>query len=107
GGGFGYGTELAMPSLPSSIVVHESEGLRRLVRLEAHNEIVLALADGAPVAMAPDQICMVSAADGVVVDVDKASPGMDVEVMVVKAAPVWHSERGLALGGTRAFGFPL
>lgn len=106
-GSTGHGADLVLPSLPSSIVVQESEGLRRLVRLEAHNEIVLALADGAPVAMAPDQICMISAADGMVVDVDKAAPGMEVEVMVVKAAPVWHTDRGLALGGLHAFGIPL
>ncbi|GAA3557342.1 DUF917 domain-containing protein [Nonomuraea rosea] len=106
-GSTGHGADLALPSLPSSIVVQESEGLRRLVRLEAHNEIVLALADGAPVAMAPDQICMISTADGMVVDVDKAEPGLEVEVMVVKAAPVWHTDRGLALGGLSAFGIPL
>ncbi|MFI6813585.1 DUF917 domain-containing protein [Nonomuraea sp. NPDC050328] len=105
-GSSGHGEELALPSLPSSIVVHESEGLRRLVRLEAHNEIVLALADGAVVATAPDQICLIGAADGLVVDVDKAEPGMEVEVMVVRAAPVWHTERGRALGGLRAFGVP-
>jgi hypothetical protein len=106
-GSTGHGADLALPSLPSSIVVQESVGLRRLVRLEAHNEIVLALADGAPVAMAPDQICMISTADGMVVDVDKAEPGLEVDVMVVKAAPVWHTDEGLALGGLSAFGIPL
>jgi DUF917 family protein len=106
-GGTARGADVVMPSLPSSIVVQESDGLRRLVRLEAHNEIVLALADGAVAAMAPDLICMISAADGLVVDVDVAAAGMEVEVMVVKAAPVWHSPEGLALGGPRAFGLPL
>ncbi|GAA2207583.1 DUF917 domain-containing protein [Nonomuraea monospora] len=106
-GSTGHGGELALPSLPSSIVVRESEGLRRLVRLEAHNEIVLALADGAVVATVPDQICMISTGDGMVVDVDKAEPGLEVDIMVVKAAPVWHTERGLALGGPRAFGITL
>ncbi|MEO3870937.1 DUF917 domain-containing protein [Nonomuraea sp. B12E4] len=100
-------SDLALPSSPSSIVVQETEGLRRLVRLEAHNEIALALADGAAVAMAPDQICLISTTDGMVVDVDKAEPGLQVEVMVLKAAPVWHTERGLALGGLSAFGIPL
>lgn len=88
-------------------MLRESEGLRRLVRLEAHNEIVLALADGAVVATVPDQICMISTGDGMVVDVDKAEPGLEVDIMVVSAAPVWHTERGLALGGPRAFGLPL
>ncbi|GAA3467313.1 DUF917 domain-containing protein [Nonomuraea roseola] len=106
-GSSGHGADVTLPSAPSSIVVEESEGLGRLVRLEAHNEIVLALADGAAVAMAPDQICMISSADGVVVDVDKASPGMRVEVLVLRAAPAWHTEQGRALGGLRAFGVPL
>ncbi|MFC4121031.1 DUF917 domain-containing protein [Nonomuraea zeae] len=106
-GSTGHGADLALPSLPSSIVVQESAGLRRLVRLEAHNEIVLALADGAPVAMAPDQICMIATADGMVVDVDKAEPGVEVEIMVVQAAPVWHTDKGRALGGLSAFGIPL
>lgn len=101
------GHRATLPSLPSSIVVRESEGLGRLVRLEAHNEIVLALADGAAVAMAPDQICMISALDGMVVDVDRAVPGTRVEVMVVTAPPVWHTPEGRALGGLPAFGVPL
>ncbi|MBF8188212.1 DUF917 domain-containing protein [Nonomuraea sp. K274] len=106
-GSTGHGADLALPSLPSSIVVRESHGLRRLVRLEAHNEIILALADGAVEAMAPDQICMISTSDGMVVDVDTAEPGLEVEIMVVEAAPVWHTEEGLALGGLHAFGIPL
>ncbi|MFC5824016.1 DUF917 domain-containing protein [Nonomuraea insulae] len=106
-GSTGHGADLALPSLPTSIVLREPEGLRRLVRLEAHNEVVLALADGAVVATVPDLICMISTADGLVVDVDKAEPGLEVDIMVVKAAPVWHTERGLALGGPRAFGIPL
>ncbi|GAB2951879.1 DUF917 domain-containing protein [Nonomuraea fastidiosa] len=106
-GGTGHGPTVGLPSQPSSIVIRESEGLRRLVRLEAHNEVVLALADGAVVATVPDQICMISTTGGMVVDVDNAEPGLEVEIMVVRAAPVWHSERGLALGGPRAFGMPL
>ncbi|MER5420026.1 S-methyl thiohydantoin desulfurase domain-containing protein [Streptosporangium roseum] len=85
-----------------------SEGLGRLVRLEAHNEIVLAPADGAVGAMAPDRICMISAVDGVVVDVDKAYPGLEVEVMVVRAAPAWHTlgaaVRGAGPAGSRRAG---
>jgi DUF917 family protein len=103
----GHGMDLTLPSLPSSIVVEEREGLGRLIRLEAHNEIVFALADGAMAAMAPDQICMISTVDGMAVDVDKVAPGLEVEVMVVRAAPVWHTEEGIALGGPRAFGVPL
>ncbi|MFG1684388.1 DUF917 domain-containing protein [Nonomuraea sp. NPDC049269] len=103
----GGGRAAHLPSLPSSVVIGESDGLRRLVRLEAHNEFVLALADGAVAATAPDQICLISSGDGVVIDVDQAEPGMEVEVVVVKAAPVWHTEQGRALGGLQAFGITL
>jgi DUF917 family protein len=102
----GHGRVQSLPSSPTSIVVLESDGLRRLVRLEAHNEIVLALADGSPVAMVPDQVCML-AADGSVVDVDMAVEGQEVEVVVVTAPPAWHTERGRALGGLSAFGVEL
>ncbi|TDD46681.1 DUF917 domain-containing protein [Nonomuraea terrae] len=106
-GSTGHDAEVSLPSQPSSIVLREPDGMRRLVRLEAHNEIVLALADGAVVATVPDQICMICTGDGMVVDVDEARPGLEVDIMVVKAAPVWHTERGLALGGPRAFGIAL
>lgn len=106
-GSTGHDAEVSLPSLPSSIVLREQEGMRRLVRLEAHNEIVLALADGAVVATVPDLVCMICTADGMVVDVDEVEPGLEVDIMVVKAAPAWHTEAGLALGGPRAFGIPL
>ncbi|MDJ1131335.1 DUF917 family protein [Streptomyces iconiensis] len=91
----------ALPSRPTSVVVAETEGLERRVRLEAHNEVLLALADGAPVAAVPDQILMVSPADGRVLDVERARPGIEVEVVVIPAAPAWRTPEGrrLARGG--------
>ncbi|RJL24848.1 DUF917 domain-containing protein [Bailinhaonella thermotolerans] len=93
-----------LPSRPASILVREHGGLARLIRLEAYNEILMALADGAVAATAPDQICLISTADGTVVDVDRAAAGMDVEVVVLRAAPAWHTGAGRALGGPQVFG---
>ncbi|MEV0577338.1 DUF917 domain-containing protein [Streptomyces sp. NPDC050392] len=85
-----------LPSRPTSVVVTEDEGLRRRFRLEAHNEVLLALADGAVAAAAPDQILMLTG-DGRVLDVDRAAPGARVDVVVLRAAPAWQSPQGRAL----------
>ncbi|MFD0149528.1 DUF917 domain-containing protein [Streptomyces sp. NPDC055721] len=87
----------ALPSRPTSVVVSETEGLHRRFRLEAHNEVLLVLADGAPVAAAPDQVLMLSAADQRVLDVERAMPGIEVEIVVIPAAPAWHTPQGRRL----------
>ncbi|MBP0448661.1 DUF917 domain-containing protein [Kitasatospora sp. RG8] len=86
-----------LPSRPTSVVVSETEGLHRRFRLEAHNEVLLVLADGAPVAAAPDQILMLSVADQRVLDVERAVAGIEVEIVVIPAAPAWHSQQGRRL----------
>ncbi|KUJ68256.1 hypothetical protein ACZ90_20230 [Streptomyces albus subsp. albus] len=96
-----------LPSRPTSVVVSETEGLQRRFRLEAHNEVLLVLADGAPAAAAPDQILMLSVADQRVLDVERAVPGIEVEIVVVPAAPAWHSKQGrrlAAAGGLTLLG---
>lgn len=87
----------ALPSRPTSVVVSETEGLHRRFRLEAHNEVLLVLADGAPAAAAPDQILMLSASDQRVLDVERAMPGIEVEIVVIPAAPAWHTPQGRRL----------
>jgi DUF917 family protein len=95
----------ALPSRPTSVLVAETEGLGRHFRLEAHNEVLLALADGAPVAAAPDQILILSAsADRRVLDVERAVPGVEVEVVVIPAAPAWHTPEGRRLARAGAVG---
>ncbi|MFJ5044165.1 DUF917 domain-containing protein [Streptomyces sp. NPDC088719] len=85
-----------LPSRPTSVVVTEDGGLRRRFRLEAHNEVLLALADGAITAAAPDQILMLTG-DGHVLDVDRAAVGARVDVVVLRAAPAWQTPEGHAL----------
>ncbi|MGW2077443.1 DUF917 domain-containing protein [Streptomyces sp. NPDC001939] len=93
------GTPVALPSRPTSILVDEEDGLRRRFRLEAHNDVLLALADGAVVAAAPDHILLVTGGDGRVLDVERVVPGLTVEVVVIEAAPAWHTPEGRALAG--------
>lgn len=86
----------SLPSRPTSVVVTEDGGLRRRFRLEAHNEVLLALADGAIAASAPDQILMLTG-DGHVLDVDRAAVGARVDVVVLRAAAAWQTPAGRAL----------
>ncbi|MFE7514031.1 DUF917 domain-containing protein [Streptomyces sp. NPDC057540] len=95
---------ISLPSRPTSVLVEEDEGLRRRFRLEAHNEILLALADGAPTASLPDQILMLSAGDRTVLDVERALPGTAVEVVVIAAAEAWYTPEGRALARTGSGG---
>ncbi|MFC9756434.1 DUF917 domain-containing protein [Streptomyces sp. NPDC056921] len=96
-----------LPSRPTSVLIAETEGIGRHFRLEAHNEVLLALADGAPVAAAPDQILILSAsADRRVLDVERAVPGVEVEVVVIAAAPAWQTPQGRRLARTGAVDTP-
>jgi DUF917 family protein len=75
--------------------------------LEAQNELLLALVDGAVAAAVPDIICLLDPHDGHVTDVESISVGSEVQVVVLPAADVWHTPQGLALVGPRSFGFPV
>ncbi|GAA5045230.1 hypothetical protein HNP84_002668 [Thermocatellispora tengchongensis] len=94
------------PGNPVGMVVHDL-GTGRLIRLEAHNELVLALADGALVAAVPDLLCLLDRGTLRMTGTERLAAGDLVDVLRVPAAPVWHSVPGLALGGPGAFGFPL
>ncbi|WP_051579442.1 DUF917 domain-containing protein [Pseudonocardia acaciae] len=100
-------TESAQPARPVSIVVRERAGLRRVVRLEARNEIAVAWTDGAVAASAPDCFCLLGLPGHHLLDIERVEAGMDLEVLVLPAAERWHSPEGLAVAGPRAFGFDV
>ncbi|MFF4776063.1 DUF917 domain-containing protein [Microtetraspora fusca] len=93
---------------PDTVVV---EGLGpdagRLVRLEARTEYLALFEDGAPVAAIPDIISLLDTRTGEVVGVDQLRYGLRVGVVRLPCAPVWHTERGLRLGGPAAFGLDV
>ena len=99
--------ESGHPAYPSSIVVRSHSEPVRSIRLEAQNELLLALVDGAVAAAVPDIICLLDPHDGHVTDVESISVGSEVQVVVLPAADVWHTPQGLALVGPRSFGFPV
>lgn len=95
------------PSVPTSLVVTDPSGHGPVVRLEAQNEILLALIDGAIAAAVPDVICLLDRQRLAPVGLESVAVADHVDVLVVPAAPMWHSQEGLALAGPRAFGFPV
>ncbi|MEV8096734.1 DUF917 domain-containing protein [Kitasatospora sp. NPDC085879] len=95
------------PSMPSGIVVQEPGRSGRTLRLEAQNELLLALLDGAVVAAVPDVLCLVDRQRQRLVGLEQAAVGDHVDVLVIAADPRWHTPQGLALAGPRAFGFPV
>lgn len=94
----------SLPAAASSIVLREESG--QVLRLEVHNEVLLALADGVAVATVPDVIGLLSVPDQQVLGVEEATVGSEVDVVSSPAAPAWRTERGLALAGPGAFGLP-
>ncbi|GAB3511652.1 DUF917 domain-containing protein [Amycolatopsis cihanbeyliensis] len=106
----GHGTrpaEAGYPATPTSVVVHETHSSGRLIRLEAQNELLLAVIDGAVAAAVPDVLCLLDRQEVRIIGLERVAIGDHVDVLVVPAAPVWHSAEGLALAGPRAFGFPV
>ncbi|MEV5553191.1 DUF917 domain-containing protein [Nonomuraea wenchangensis] len=94
------------PGNPVGLAVHDHDS-GRLIRIEAHNELILALSDGSLAAAVPDLLCLLDRGTLRMTGPGRLTAGDLVDVLVVPAAPLWHTIPGLALGGPGAFGFPL
>jgi DUF917 family protein len=81
-------------------------GVRQL-RLEMHNEYLLAFEDGALRAAVPDLICVLAAGRGTPIAAEDLRYGQAVAVVAAPAPAVWHSAAGLALVGPRTFGYDV
>ncbi|MBP2474774.1 DUF917 family protein [Crossiella equi] len=95
------------PSVPTSIVVAEYGKAGRLIRLEGHGELLLAVIDGVVTAAVPDVLCMLDRQELNVVGMESVNVGHHVDVLVLPVSPMWHTSAGLAMAGPRAFGFPV
>ena len=100
-------TDSAQPALPVSIVLEEHSDLHRVVRLEALNDIAVALIDGEVAAAAPDSFCLLGLPSHHLLDIERVEVGMGVEVLVLPAAAQWHTPEGRAIAGPSAYGFEL
>jgi DUF917 family protein len=94
------------PSTPfarASITVLDGSG--PVLRLEAENEYLLVLRDGAPVASCPDLICVLDRRTATPIAVDSLRPGDDLAVLVLPGPPWWRaSPERLRHVDPRAFG---
>lgn len=90
-----------------AVIVADLGDRDRTVWLEAQNECLLALADGAPIASVPDLICPIDRGTCEPVDVEELHHGQVLDVVALPAVPAWHTPAGLALAGPQAFGYRL
>jgi DUF917 family protein len=83
----------------------EDRGAR--LALAFQNEWTLAARDGEPCAMTPELICVLDSDSGEAIGTETARYGQRVTVIVLPAAEIFLTERGLAHVGPRAFGHDL
>lgn len=100
-------TDMTIPAHPSSVIITETAGARRLLRLELRSEIVAAFADGALATAAPDLICLVDVLRGRLAALDSLQPGDLVDVLATPAEAAWYTPAGLAMVGPASHGIPL
>jgi DUF917 family protein len=74
-------------------------------RIEFQNEYLLALRDGAPVAMVPDLIALLDAETLVPITTEKLGYGQRVMALGMPSASAWRSSKGLETVGPRVFGY--
>jgi DUF917 family protein len=96
-----------IPAHPSSMVVDETGGLRRQLRIELRSEIVAVFANGALIAGAPDLLCLVDVSRGALATLDSLEPGDLVDVLVTPADAIWYSAEGMQMVGLGSHGIPL
>ena len=58
-------------------------------------------------AVCPDLITLLDKANGAPLGISDYKYGLRVSVVALRSPPVWTSERGLEMGGPRAFGYVL
>jgi hypothetical protein len=96
-----------IPAHPSSVVVDETGGLGRQLRIELRSEIVAVFADGALAAGAPDLVCLVDVSRGALATLDSLELGDLVDVIVTPADAIWYSTEGMEMVGLGSHGISL
>ncbi len=90
----------------SAIVQTEGTGTRQL-RLEFQSDYLIAIDDGAVCASVPDVICVLSAATGDPLAIERTRFGDRVVVIAWPGHELWRSSDGLSLAGPAAFGYDV
>jgi hypothetical protein len=77
----------------------------RLIRLELQNENLVALERGQVLASVPDLITVLDSETADAIVTERIAYGQRVTVIAFGCAPVWRTEKGIAVAGPRAFGY--
>ncbi|RDL40560.1 uncharacterized protein BP5553_00539 [Venustampulla echinocandica] len=77
------------------LIDFENENLSAILKVDGKEDKV--------VACCPDLICVLDKANGAPLGIADYKYGLRVSVIALPAPPVWTSEKGLAMGGPRAF----
>jgi uncharacterized protein len=99
--------DVTIPAHPSSVVIDETGGRSRQLRVELRSEIVAVFANGSLVSAAPDLVCLVDVLRGELATLDSLEPGDLVDVLVTPADAIWYSPEGLAMVGPQSHGIQL
>ncbi|MCU1605064.1 MAG: hypothetical protein JWP46_1529 [Modestobacter sp.] len=99
--------DVTIPGHPSSLVLEESEGQHRQLRIELRSEIVAVFADGQLIAGAPDLLCLFDVSRGEIASLDSLEPGDLVDVLVTPADAIWYSGEGMDMVGLGSHGIGL
>lgn len=83
----------------SLIVAFENENLSAILREQGKEDKLLAVC--------PDLITFLDKANGAPLGTSDYKYGLRVSVIALRAPPVWATERGLELGGPKAFGLDV
>lgn len=102
--GFTRGSVLLEPiSVPSSapktslFIEFENENLSAVLKEQGKEDKMLAVC--------PDLITVLDKANGAPLGISDYKYGLRVSVIALRSPPVWTTERGLEMGGPRAFGY--
>ncbi|OZB85015.1 DUF917 domain-containing protein [Microbacterium sp. 13-71-7] len=91
-----------------SIVVDGSgSDTGRMIRIEVQNENLIVLEEGQVLASVPDLISVVDDHSGHAIATELVRYGQRVAVLAWPCAPLWRSDRGIAIAGPRAFGYNI
>ena len=76
----------------------------RTLQVRVQNENLVAIEGDRILASVPDLITLLDEATATAIPTERVRHGARVQVVALPCAPVWRTERGLAIGGPAAFG---